>query len=572
MGAFFLYNKDTKISYSEVEDLFTKKGFSEPQSFQIGEYYLKLYKKQLVDINNYYKDESNYIFVCGSLFYKGLGFNESLKFLLSDFINNCINSQELYGNYVVLFYNGQKKEVVFCIDPAFIKNVYFDITKKIISSDFLAIIEAASETYTLNKMALIENLTTGYLISPDTYANEIQKLDKKNINQLGSGFRGIKVKNLSPLNNARIVGFENAIEHANGQLSDYFGFVKNLTDEFGANIGLTGGFDSRLLLMHARKKIKRLIANSFWRPNSIEYINAKELAKAAGIDFISFEEKPFAKPEKQEMLRKAYYFFDGQIRSQNNWDEEFNLPEYSAQIAANYLVGFHGCGGEQYRNADRLIGKMSLRTYIQYEWMFKQCENAFLDRKLQAAVYENIARKIRRLIDIPANQVGLPELKRIQNEIWNTANRATRVNVLNQQQFYFAPFTEYQIAHSAYKYIPYLGKSLFFQLEMLKRLDHDLSAVKTNYGFTISEGEPFRFKIIPYLLNLLPRAVFYKLYFRIRKTQKKTNKINSYKNSTYQYIDELGKKINLIKISNNKNLSNGLVSCDFLLKNIRLQF
>jgi len=572
MGAFFLYHKETEISRSKVEELYKKKGFCETQSFQIGEYYLMLYKKQLVGNDNFYKDGSNYIFVCGSLFYKGLGYKKSLESLLSDFTNNCINSPELYGNYVILYYNGEQKELLFCIDPAFIKNVYFDINKKIISSDFLALIETSPETYTLNHMAIIENLTTGHLISPDTYANEIQKLDKKNINQIESGFPGIKVKNLRHAIDEQINGYEAAVEHANEQLSEYFESVKNLTNEFGANIGLTGGFDSRLLLMHARKHLKRLITNSFWRPNSREYTNAKELAKAADFDFVSFEEKHFEKPEKEEMLRKAYLFFDGQFRSQNNWDEEFNLPEYSAKIAANYLVGFHGCGGEQYRNADRLIGKISFRTYIQFEWMFKQCENAFLDRKLQAAVYKNIKRKIMRLIDISDNRIGLLELKRIQNEIWNTANRATRVNVLNQQQFYFAPFTEYQISHSAYSYVPFLKKSLSFQMEIMRRIDPELSAVKTNYGFNILEGEPFNSRLIPYIMKIIPRSIFYKLYFRVRRIQNKHLKLTDFHSNMNQYFHELGNKIDLIKLRNNINLGNGLTACNFLLNYLKISY
>jgi len=569
MGAFFLYHKNTKIKEKSVDNLYTNKGFSKPLEIQIGDYYLKLYKKQLIDINNYYKDKENYIFVCGSLFYKGLSYKQSLKVLLEDLIKNNINAKELYGNYAFIFYNDKYKKIKFFIDPSFIKNIYFDKTKKIISSDFLAIIESSASIYTLNKNAIIENIISGHLISPDTYSNEIQKLDKVNILLIEDYFKRIKPIVPKPVIINNINTFSEAVDHANEQIQNYFRKVSNLANEFGANIGLTGGFDSRLLFMHARKYLKKLISNSFWRPNSIEFTNAKALAQTAAIDFISFEKDPFLKPEKSEMLKKNYLFFDGQVRSQNNWDEEFSLPEYSARIAGNHFVGFHGCGGEQYRNSDRLMRKLSLKNFIYYDWMFKQCENPFLDKKLQYEIFKNIKQKILRLVDIPGNKIGLPELKKIQNEIWNTANRATRVNVLNQQQFYFAPFTEYQLSYSAYNYIPYLGKSFKFQLGMMRNTDPKLSAVKTNYGFNILEGETFKFRLFPYVINIIPRSLLYSIFHLIKGTKKKT-KLNKKLKLSNPFIYKIGNKLNFTKLNLNNNLGNSLDSFNYLLDQIKL--
>ena len=212
-------------------------------------------------------------------------------------------------------------------------------------------------------------------------------------------FKVLKFKTLPPTPSKSIEHFDDALIHANTQLSMYFKSVRSLADEFGAHIGLTGGFDSRLLLMHARMHLKKLVTNSFWRPDSTEYENAKELAKIAGVDFFHSNNSLFVKPPENEMIKESFYFFDGQVRSQNNWDQEFSLSGYSSQIASDHFVGFHGCGGEQYRNADRLIGKIRFSKFIRFEWMFKQCENAFIDRKIQSDVMENIARKIRRLVN-----------------------------------------------------------------------------------------------------------------------------------------------------------------------------
>jgi len=568
MGAFFLSHISAVIDNPRIDLIYQKKGFKSLYYIQIGEYKLKLFRKQILDLPNYFQYNGNYIFVCGSLFYKGLSYKDSISQLLSDFLSNKLENEKLYGNYAIIFYTSSTKEIVFATDPAHIKNIYFDSKNKIITTDFLALINSSENNYTLNKLALIENITTGHLISPDTYANEIEKLDKVNFKSIEPNFPGIRIYDLTQKVNNTFLNRKDAIKHANTKLSDYFQSVAKLTDEFGAHIGLTGGFDSRLLLMHARKHIKKLITNSFWRPNSAEFFHAKVLAKVAGIKFASFEKDHFQLPIKEVMLEKSYYFFDGQIRSQNNWDQEFNLPEYAEKIAFGHFVGFHGCGGEQYRNADRFIKQITVKAYIQHEWMFKQCVNVFIDDNLQTLVYDNINKKIRRLAYIKRDKIGLEELKKIQNEIWNTANRTTRINVLNQQQFYFAPFTEFQLSHAAYDYIPYLGNSLSFQIELMKELDIELAAVKSNYSFDISKGETFIYHLIPYLFNMLPRSIFYFLYFKLRKLQTNKFPFASFFENSHSFFSTLKSSIDFEKLSKSNSLGNSLSSFDILLKRL----
>lgn len=565
MGAFILYHNSTAMDENAIEQLYEKKGFKDPVKKQLGDYQLIIYRKQLTQTDNITHVGPVNLYACGSLFYKGLGYRESLSALTDDFLKNSVSPEDLYGNYFLIFFNEESNGITFSIDPSFIKNVYFDKDRKVITSDFLALTESNTAFYTLNEHAVIENLTTGHLISPDTYANEIQKLDQKNAHSIDSFFPGISIKTFFPETGGVISDYNEAIKNAQDNLTRYFQSAGNIAEEYGAHIGLTGGFDSRLLLMNARKHMVKLMTNSFWRPGSTEYSNAKKLAHVAGCDFFSYENIPFNKPGKNEMISSAYYFFDGQVRSQNIWGEEFNIPTYSAGIAAGHFCGFHGCGGEQYRNADRVTNKMTLREYIRYEWMFKQCVNAFPDKDTEKAVYGRIKDKILRLVDINGDKVGLLEVKKIQNEIWNTANRATRVNVLNSQMFYFAPFTEYQIARPAYQYVPYLGNSLSFQVNMMKSLDPELAAVTTNYGFNLLEGESMKYKLIPYIFNLIPKPLFYALYFRMRNINK--GKASESANSgRHPFLNSLGSVLDLNTIGQNVNLAASVESFDYFLK------
>lgn len=568
MGAFFLYHNSSQIDESRIDEFYTKKGFNEPLSVKLGDYYLKLFKKQLVQIKNYYVNNVNYVFSCGSLFYKGLNYLQSLNRLLIDYSEGKIDPNELFGNYILIFYSALTRKLEIFIDPSFIKNIYYDREKKIITTDFLVLLLNREGRYTYNKYAIVENLTTGNLISPDTYVDEIQKIDKINSLELHKYFPGLIIKRFVPEILAKISNRRGAINNANSLLSDYFKASGEITNEFGAHIGLTGGFDSRLLLMHARKHIRNLSTNSFWRPNSVEYKNAKELAKVAGLDFYSNEGLHFGISKEKDFKDELMFVFDGQIRSQNRWDQEFALREYTAKLANGHYVGYHGCGGEQYRNSERWSGKRSLNSFIYYDWMFRQGKNPFKNAKFKEEIFQYIHSKITRIEKELPPQIGLMEVKKIYNEILNSSNRATRVNILNQQQFYFAPFTEYLISQNAYKYVPFLGHSLAFQIDMMRVLDPQLSALNTNYGYNLMDGEPFSNKVMACLAGLLPRKIIIGLHYEIKGKNSSHTERQPFSNFLHPLLLDFQKYIDFSSITNNDNLSPGLIAFDHLLKKV----
>jgi hypothetical protein len=568
MGAFFLYHKNCVLPQNKVLAVYLKKGFNNPRYSDIGDYKLILFGKQLIGDSNFICNEYYNLFACGSLFYKGKNYVDSLKSLLVDFAKNSIDSNRLFGNYVLIFYNKVNNNTHFYLDPAFVKTVYVDKEYKIISTDFLAITVARNCNFSLNKLAIVENITTGSLIPPDTYINEIERVDSVGYLNLNNYFSTIRFDIFKPSLRDKIATRGDAINNANDLLDKYFSDASSICDEYGAHIGLTGGFDSRLLFMHARNHINKLMTNSFWRPDSKEYEIAKELASKANIDFFSFENNSFANPNPDSIVEESFFVFDGQIRSQNRWDQIFTLRNYTRDIANGHFVGFHGCGGEQYRNAERINRSVNKKNYILYEWMFKQINDPFINKNLKWEVYSYIKEKIERLTGIKESCLDLVDIKKIQNEVWNLSNRTTRINALNQQQFYFAPFVEYIISQYAYRYIPYLGKSVDFQIDMMKTYDTCLAAVITNYGYNLYEGETAAMKITYRIASLLPRYIVLMLYKNSNSHNDKHFRDDKYKRITHPLLEDLGDKINYSLLLRNINLASGVESLDYLIKEI----
>jgi len=217
-----------------------------------------------------------------------------------------------------------------------------------------------------------------------------------------------------------------------------------------------------------------------------------------------------------------------------------------------------------------MVRPISFKSYILYEWMFRQCENSFLDAGLMETVYQNIRRKICRISGICSGKIGLKELKVIQNEVWNTANRSMRLNTLNQQQFYFAPFTEFQLSREAYLYIPFLGSTQKFQVDLMRDSDPVLASVENNYGYNISLGVPFKELVIPLLFNLVPRRAFFKLYFSLRKMQSNPFKYDLAAICSHPGMSDLSEKIDMERLSRNKNLGSSLISYNYLFKTLKL--
>jgi hypothetical protein len=566
MAAFFLYKDSNKINKESVFEHFASLSISQYSEFQLNSFNLILFKKPDFQYSNFIEQEKISIFVAGSMIYKGYNYQMSLSNLLIDYSTSTIDVEQIRGNYAIIFFNKETSKITFLTDPLFSKNIYFDGVNEIVSSNFISIVESKPFYYKINNLALIESVISGSLIAPDTYAIGIEKLCKSNYIKFNQsfGFNKVEVDLSNKLIQLR--SFSEAVDHANQQLSDYFNSLSSMDQEWGTHIGLTGGFDSRLLLIHARKLLNKLNTNSFYRPNSLEYKLAKELAESIKIDFVSHE---FAQKIPTSNLLKSLRFLDGQIRSQNFIDEPFNLPEYGSYLYKNQWVGFHGCGGEQYRNADRFKRNTTLRDFIKDEWLYRESGRIVTDKNLEKKLLENIEAKIKANLTFQSDKVDLFLLKRIQNEIWNTANRLTRVNALNQQFFYFAPFTEWQQSVYAYSYIPFLGINSRFQIEMMKRVGKEELKVKTTYGFNILESQSMKSKMVSNIAANIPRKLLIDAHRWYRSYKNKKRIVDFEKDETFGSIYE---SIDVVKALSNSNTSHNLLALNVLRAGVKLKY
>jgi hypothetical protein len=92
-----------------------------------------------------------------------------------------------------------------------------------------------------------------------------------------------------------------------------------------------------------------------------------------------------------------------------------------------------------------------------------------------------------------------------------------RANIENQILSHLSPFTDMFLSDFAYDAIPWLGKSLRFQMDLLKNINYDLASVNSNYGFPFSKDEPFIRKAKVIGKDFIPKSIFFKINQKLKR-------------------------------------------------------
>lgn len=574
MGAFFLYKKDADIDLESARSLFEKKGFKKPVTRDFGLYKLWLYKKMMIDVDNYIEQKDYSIYAVGTIVYKGMDYRESLGQVLMDFAGEKLDFDQLIGCFFILI--KAKEKYYFFTDRAGIQNVFYCTRLGVISSSFLAVIYACKKPLNINRLAVTEVLTTGNLVGPDTLIKEISRFlihNPRKFERLQLIYRpGQKIPAFCRDK------YENCLQQQIRLLEDYFKAIKGFADHYGLSSGITGGFDSRLLLILAKKFLANFQFYSTWRKiKDKSFIAAKKVCSAASLELrtIPFDYPLEMDEEKaSETLYQSFLFMDGQVRTHHLWTEEISTRAYRETLLGDKRIGINGVGGEQYRNSERMIlPRWNFKNWLTYELVYRYSGNCFKNTKEKECFLEYLGSKIKsRLNHSNFKHINHLAVKRYLNEVYNPANRTVRTNAENQIAFCLSPYTDYHLSMNAYSIIPHLGVSQKFETDMIRRLDPGIASIETDYGYDLIKGELFYKKGITYFKEFIPFKLYYKLYELYKPGshfyREYENKFPFVKENTKMLYD-LNLPINLDKIKISDFLSPLIISVGYFLNKLK---
>lgn len=522
MGAFFLYKNNSDINQEQARSIFREKGFNHYRELSFADYSLIIYPKIALGdkFDNLYICGNNLIFSFGTPLYKNFSYKEVLKNIYDDFSRGELSFSDLNGYFCIMIWAGE--QLYFINDSNNNCRVYVNTATFSISSSFLAQAETFNKELTVNKQNVITNLISGCSYGKVTCFNEIELT---NIDFNSEIYSEINYLSNNPFAQSWEKSWTNVNECVTEQIDVNLRFLQQIkTFTGGANsvdIGLSGGYDSRLLLLLSDKIFDNISLHSNYKKNpDTDILVSREIAGILGKGLKEVPVTTSVEMDESELagtLRQSFLFYDGQFRVNHGWTRQYRTLDYRKAVLGGCLTALSGHNGEQYRNLFYFNQKkrITIEKFVK-DYIFEGKLGLVTDKESRETIYDFWCSFFKNALTNNSDQkVGIKDLRKFYTDFWVMAGPGIRCSAENQLSFFIMPFMEYEIIKSSETIIPYLGLYGEFESKMITALNPMIADIKSNYGYSFS-GIKFTQKLYWYLRTIsgLKLKNLYKLYFK----------------------------------------------------------
>lgn len=494
MGAFFLFRSDSPIDLQGAKKVFADKGFSPPDEFRFRDRTLWLYRKMLPGSDNYFSGENGAsVFCCGTIAYRGLGYRESLVRLLADFRAGALDKDRLQGNFCVLFWDGQSLALL--ADAQNAQHVFIDEAGDALSSSFLALLAASPSRRRIHRAAALEKLATGCIVGPDTLVEGIQQMDAALLESLPekTGIQTLRHDLFRAECNFHREGFADSVRRQVDALRIYFEDIQALHEEQSGELGLSSGYDSRLLLGLSRsfRTPIPLHTHCSGTAHDDEIRIVEKLARSNAHPLVKIPTRQMEELDDArlgEVLRDNLYFFDGRCCNDMGSYSETYTADYRKKVLGANRLSYSGLGGEIYRNGYRTPGgRFSWPDWVDGMVFYPFAQEVAGGAKALAQLRRSIDRKVSLRLGIERPRRADLFLTRAYYAAIRMPDCASNVaNAYGQVAFVLTPFMERPIVAEALRGNPYIGCGGAYEAAMIDRVSPEVAAVESHYGFPFS--------------------------------------------------------------------------------------
>ena len=518
MAGLFLWHKSKELDPYTVNESFSSLDYKKGKYLQMGDWNAVVFPKANYDIQNWQIYREGSICGIGTFAYKGKVYDQALAVIYRDFEQKKLDKTAFWGSFIILVYAGGKFSII--RDGACLTRLYSQKDDLVFSTSLSGFIAHNQSKMTFDKDAATELLTTGVLTGSRTLVKEIQriingqKLDAVNIIESASA------KYKQPKNR------EEALEQQINITKDFFRTTTNdwlkYMPESVIDVGITGGMDSRLVAALTLNSQPKIVLHTHWRKEQQkdkDFRYAHLFAEKTGMPLHItqvLDPTEMTSEQLQKNFEEAYCLSDGVIRPGIYWDEAYSTSAYRSGLTNTSYLRYIGFGGEQYRNGDRLPLKSirSLRSWIKWEMNYQFAGRNFASekaaKKIEGQIKHNLVNQLGR---VNLNLLGFKEYIRL---IQSTSYRSLQANMENRLGFCLNPFLDTNLSVPSLLAVPFLGKSLGFQLDMINKISPKMASIPNAYGFDFEEGEPLKLKAAAILWQLLPPWIKHPIYSRLK--------------------------------------------------------
>ena len=529
MSVFLLTNNLTHINHFKNDSVTIERGFKFELETQLGEYFLRIYR-HVDDLRPYrISNAGEEIFFFGSVFYKKKFGAEAVKLFHDDLLNSTVDSSMLMGSFCILYLD-ENKNCNIVNDSGAIYQLYSNEQGDFITNSFL-ISSSIVQNKTINEMAFNANLLIGYIPYPDTLFSVIKRI------QCEDKWGKFLLKQFDNIDNGKEL--KNYKDHVDYQTQLINAYINNLSDALithGVEMGISGGYDSRLILGMLLDKGIKISAHTHYKKNDADPIIAQQLCDLVGIPLKLISERPALKRQEDfdAILNGSFLQFDGRVNSMMDFGKFEYTRDYRAKLfkASNIMVS--GVGGEMYRNHNFFNrNKISVDQFIVY-YLINHRNWSIIHPKKKFDFLDYLKVGVEHSLD-NKNYVSYKDNKRYYKSNWLRDWHGTRNTAENHFSAYVSPFADSFLSNAALRSVAHHGLLGKFEIDLIRSQNPKLTKLNSSYGFAFDDL-PF-FGGQKELMKILA-PIWIKMFLASKiKNIKTSNSITNRKFQEKKYID-----------------------------------
>lgn len=445
---------------------------------------------KLSEKENLYSYES---FLFGSLLYKTKSGQEALNLLVVDFKNKTLDITKTKGNFIILIWNGQSWTIL--KDRLGVQQLFQSNDGCCFSNSFLTLLTCSGKKHKLNQEAIDEKLTTGFLTGEDTLVEGIKKVerdfpfrvDENKISLLNYPEHSLEI---DVHNNGKNKSIESNIE----VLQDYFKELNQAKQNLKGDVGLSSGFDCRLILAAAKNTLDtplHIHSHNTKGVHDNEIKHARKIAEVYGADIHLVPTQKLEEAEEdliKKTLQENVRFFDGRSARHLGSFSETYTPWYKKASMGNADYSLNGLGGEIYRDS-YFMGNRNLKweDWAKRFLFFPLSEYAVANEQKMLDTSYRIKEKIEKRLNTNFDKADLFKTHAHYGLIKMPDCNGSLAQAYSTVADFYLPFIEYNQVMEALKAVPYLGIGGSYQAKMITKLSTEIAAVGSHYGFAFDK-------------------------------------------------------------------------------------
>jgi len=313
---------------------------------------------------------------------------------------------------------------------------------------------------------------------------------------------------------SRLASSHECVEYLLEKLRGLFARIAFAVGERPVSLGLSGGYDSRLMLALALDAGLKISAFTFRsKAHSNESAVARALAEIAGVELRGVPVRPLDSTPLADVLRNAddsLSFYDGRTNETMGSFGDVHTARVFRQCVGDAVLNLNGLGGELFRNRERLPRYFfPYRIWLRHYVVSSSARQIFKTQRAYRTFESWLAAKYAGLLreENPAF-VGRLFARRWYREILLPFFVGLRLDAENRVCPSFMPFADIEIVEAALEVTPFIGAHGRVEAALIRALNPELARVRSSYGPDFSD-ESFRHRTSECVKAMVPISFRY---------------------------------------------------------------